>query len=178
MVFASRQEAGDRLGRLLKDAGWLGGAVLGLPRGGVIVADRVARCLGWPLGVVNVRKIGHPRHREFAVGALAENDVLLLDSSALESKSVIWAELDDVIQEEKIRLRQNQSRFHLGAPLELAGRTVLVVDDGLATGATAEAAVVAGRKQAPLRIIMAVPVASARAIARLETVAGTVRALH
>src|SRR6185503_4818363 len=140
MVFVSRQEAGRKLADYLCEHNVQADLVLGLPRGGVIVAAEVARILRLPLDVVVVRKIGHPRHREFAVGAIAEGDVVILDQKAIEKTSVDPHELRQVIDEELERLRVYQQRFEVAGPIELEGKAALVVDDGLATGATTEAA--------------------------------------
>ena len=86
--------------------------MLGLPRGGVVVAAGVARALNLPLDVLIVRKIGHPWQREFAVGALAEHDVVLLDERVIGTNAVLRAELEEIIQEEKERLRRYQATFH------------------------------------------------------------------
>src|SRR5438876_2799317 len=104
MEFASRVEAGHRLGLLLRDLGVEVDLVLGLPRGGVVVAAEVARVLQRPLDVLVVRKIGHPWHREFAVGALAENDVVLLDGYANGKNVLIADDLREIIAEETARL--------------------------------------------------------------------------
>ena len=177
MEFASRLEAGYRLGGLLRDTGVEVDLVLGLPRGGVVVAAEVARVLQRPLDVLVVRKIGHPWHREFAVGALAEPDVLILDEGSLGRNPVGRALLEEVIAEETERLGQYRRQFHRGGTPDLAGKSVLLVDDGLATGATTEAAVAAARKQKAREVIVATPVASASAMARLKNVADEVKAL-
>ena len=151
--------------------------VLGLPRGGVVVAAEVARVLQRPLDVLVVRKIGHPRHREFAVGALAEPDVVILDEGSLGRNPIGRSQLDEVIAEETERLGQYRKQFHRGGTPDLAGKSVLLVDDGLATGATTEAAVAAARRQNARKVIVATPVASAGAMHRLKRVADEVRAL-
>jgi putative phosphoribosyl transferase len=176
--FASREDAGLKLGRLLQAQGVRADLVLGLPRGGVVVAAAVAQALRLPLDVLLVRKIGHPWHREFAVGALAENGVLLLDQASVGPNPVVQAELEAIIREEQERLRSYQARFHpVGAPA-LEGKTVLLVDDGLATGATTEAAVKSVRKQNARTILVAAPVASTHAVQRLAGVADEVRVLQ
>ena len=148
--------------------------VLGLPRGGVVVAAEVARALQRPLDVLIVRKIGHPWQREFAVGALAEPDVVIFDESFKWKNPLARAELDDVIAEEKERLREYRSHFHRTAVPVLEGKKVLLVDDGLATGATAEAAVLSAKQQGAKRVIIAAPVASTHAVERLRRVADDV----
>ena len=149
--------------------------VLGLPRGGVIVAAEAARALHLPLDVLIVRKIGHPFHREFAVGALAEHDVLVLDKGGVGNSPLMRVELEEIIEEEKERLRSYQARFHPEGSSNLAGKTVVLVNDGIATGATTEAAVLSVRKQRARRVVVAAPVASTGAVARLARVADDVQ---
>jgi predicted phosphoribosyltransferase len=177
LIFASREDAGERLGLGLQEQGVRADLVLGLPRGGVVVAAGVAHALHLPLGVLIVRKIGHPRHREFAVGALAEGGVIVLDEEVIGQDLVIRAELQEVIQEEKKRLRAYQTRFHPHGAPGLKDKLVLLVDDGLATGATTEAAVLSARKQNARAIVVAAPVASTHALDRLARIADEVRVL-
>src|SRR5215468_3831848 len=139
-MFASREDAGRKLGHFLEGEGIAVDLVLGLPRGGVVVAAEVASILQVPLDVLIVRKIGHPWHREFAVGALAEGDVVVLDERSIGSNPLIRAELEEIIHEERERLRSYQTKFHRTGVPALADKVVLLVDDGLATGATTEAA--------------------------------------
>lgn len=176
-MFVSREDAGRRLGWRLKELGTQADLVLGLPRGGVVVAAEVARLLGLPLDVLIVRKVGHPLHREFAVGALAESDVVVFDERVIGTSPLIRAELDQVVEEENERLRSYEARFHRGQTRDLRGKSVLLVDDGLATGATAEAAVLSARKQGARRSIVAAPVASSTAVERLQRVADEIIAL-
>jgi len=176
-MFASRAEAGRRLGQLLRDEGVEIDLVLGLPRGGVIVAGEVARELARPLDVLIVRKIGHPMHREFAVGALAEPDVVILDEESLGRNPLVRAQLEGVIAEEAGRLTEYRAKFHGGGVPELGGKAILLVDDGLATGATTAAAVLAIKKRGAAKIIVATPVASVGAFERLEHAADEVKAL-
>ncbi len=177
MTFATRAEAGQRLGEHLTRMGVRADLVLGLPRGGVVVAAEVARTLQLPLDVVIVRKIGHPWHREFAVGALAEGGVLMLSERVAGKRRTAGADLHAVIAEEEERLREYQARFGRVVRPERTGKTVIVVDDGLATGATAEVAVKAVRAQGAQKVILAVPVASADGVDRLAPVADEVIAL-
>jgi len=175
--FASRQDAGRRLGEFLRAHGMEAGLVLGLPRGGAVVAAAVARCLGRPLDVLVVRKIGHPWQREFAVGALAEPDVVIFNEASGLEIPVARAQLDQVVAEETARLQAGCRQFHPAGAPALDGRTVLLVDDGLATGATVEAAVLSARRRHAQRILVAAPVASTSAVKRLACVADEVVAL-
>jgi len=176
-MFASREDAGRRLGYFLKDEGMKADLVLGLPRGGVVVAAEVAHILNRPLDTWIVRKIGHPLHREFAIGALAENGVVVLDEAIVQRNPLIRSDLAEIIREEKERLRAYMAKFHREHPPDVSGKSVLLVDDGLATGATTEAAVLSVRKQNAKLIVVAAPVASTNAVERMQRVADHVQAL-
>ena len=168
MSFASREHAGQMLGRHLMSEGVEVDIVVGLPRGGIIVAAEVSHVLQRPLEVLVVRKIGHPLHREFAVGALAENDVVQIDESLVDGNETTRAKLTEVIAEEQKRLQRYQLEFHQNHKVEFDGKIVLIVDDGLATGATMEVAVLSARKQGARKVLVASPVGSRTAILRLE----------
>ena len=174
MEFASRQDAGRRLGYRLQELAVKVDLVAGLPRGGVVVAAEVANILQRPLDVLVVRKIGHPWHREFAVGALAEDGVVILDREVIASSPLPCADLEAVIAEETARLRQYRLKFREDRQTHFTDASVLVVDDGLATGATAEAAVRSARGKGARRIILAAPVAATSALHRLARVADQV----
>lgn len=176
VTFPSREQAGRELGYELARRGVQPDVILGLPRGGVVVAAEVSRVLQRPLDVLVVRKIGHPRYREFAVGALAENGVVLLDNAAMRDTHVVRSDLDEVIAEESERLQDYLVKFHRDHH-DLSGKTVLIVDDGLATGATTEAAVVSAKNQKAAHVIVAVPCASPQAVDRLRAVADQVISL-
>src|SRR5438067_12146297 len=111
-MFASREDAGRQLADALKHDGIKADLVLGLPRGGVVVAAEVAHALQLPLDVVVVRKIGHPLQREFAVGALAQNGVVVLDEPVIARNPISRADLDEVVEEETAWLRAYEARFH------------------------------------------------------------------
>ncbi len=171
MEFESRADAGQKLGQALLHRGVKADVTLGLPRGGVIVAAEVAPALQTPLNVLLVRKIGHPHFREFAVGALAEADTVVLDRTQVKGLALQPQELDAVIAEESARLQTYRQKFGHRGEHRLAGQTVIVIDDGLATGATLEAAVHSARKQGAQRIIAAVPVSSVGGAKRISAVA-------
>ena len=177
MAFASRQAAGVSLGNYLHDQGLQPGIVLGLPRGGVVVAAEVARRLDTPLDVLVVRKIGHPRHREFAVGAIAEPDIVILDQTAIERTHVHPDELRQIINEEQQRLHDYQTAFERNQPPDITGKRVLIVDDGLATGSTMEVAVKSAHQRNAAEVSVAVPVASSSAFERIQAAGAHVYAL-
>jgi predicted phosphoribosyltransferase len=171
--FADRRAAGRALGaelaERLADAGDV--VVLGLPRGGVIVAAEVAAALSAPLDVVSVRKLGLPWQPELAMGAIAAagDAVEAVRTEVVLAKADVDAEtFDRVRQRELAELRRREAAYRDGrTPVPLAGRTVVVVDDGLATGSTMRAAVAAVRRSEPARVVVAVPVGSPNACAAL-----------
>ena len=149
--------------------------VLALPRGGVPVGYEIARALDGSLGVFIVRKIGVPGHREVAMGALASGGIQVLDGDLIRRLRIPPHAVDAVIAEETRELARREERYGAGhAPPVLRGRTVILVDDGLATGLTMRAAVQSARKQQPGRIVVAVPVGARDAVTMLETEADEV----
>ncbi|MBL1378480.1 phosphoribosyltransferase [Zobellella iuensis] len=171
--FLHRRAAGQALARALQHyQGHPGLLVLGLPRGGVPVAYEVAKALGAPLDVLLVRKLGHPHHEELAMGAIASGDILVWNPKILGAGGIDQAQIERVIRRERAELERREQAYR-GAtpPLALTGATVLLVDDGLATGATMEAAVRAVKSQRPARLVVAVPVSSLEARARIRALA-------
>lgn len=157
-IFEDRLHAGRVLAeRLAHLQGHEGLLVLALPRGGVPVAFEVARALHAELDVFIVRKLGYPGHEEYAMGAIASGGVRVMNADP--GIAVSQREIESVVLREQAELVRRE-RLYRGErpPVEVAGRTVIVVDDGLATGATMRAAVAAIRKQGPGRLIVAVPV--------------------
>ena len=135
--------------------------VLALPRGGVPVGYEVARALGAPLDVFVVRKLGIPWHEELAMGAIASGGVRVLDRELIRAAHVTERELERVIASEEAELARREQRYRGDRPFpNVAGKTVILVDDGLATGATMRAAVEALRADGPASIVVAVPVAA------------------
>ncbi len=142
--------------------------VLALPRGGVPVGYEVARALGAPLDVMVVRKLGAPGQPELGIGAIAPDGTRVVDERAVETLGVTESYLERVEERERAEMARRLREFRGGLPApEFAGRTVILVDDGLATGVTAMAAVRAVRKQSPAKLVLAVPVCSSEASARL-----------
>lgn len=171
LMFASRDEAGRELARHLLKMRDQAPVVLALPRGGVPVAARVAEALNAPLDLMLVRKIGVPGHRELAVGAIAgaEGQTMVTNPAVAAMEGLNERDIDQLADAERAELRRRQALYLNGrAPVALGGRTVILVDDGIATGATAKAALLAIRKAAPKRIVLAVPVASDDAVADLR----------
>ncbi|MGA2320524.1 MAG: phosphoribosyltransferase family protein [Solirubrobacteraceae bacterium] len=165
MRFADRHDAGRRLAALLGDFRREDPVVVGIPRGGVPVAAEVARALGAPLDVVVVRKIGAPANPEYAIGAVAEGDVSIISHEVVRGLDVGTAELEAILRRAQGELAERLARFRAGRPpLAVAGRTVLLVDDGLATGRSAHAAARSLRERGASRVILAVPVAAPESV--------------
>ena len=153
--------------------------VLALPRGGVPVAAAVVRELQLPLDIFPVRKIGAPGQREFAIGAVAGSSVLVLNDPAIASMNISQDTLNEIVADEREELRRREQLYRGDrSPLMLMGWTVILVDDGLATGYTMLAAIRAVRSQSPKRIVVAVPVAPPSTTGRLCAEADEVVCVH
>lgn len=176
MQFSNRRDAGRQLAaKLAEYADDANVLVLGLPRGGVPVAYEVARALHAPLDVFLVRKLGVPGHRELAMGAIASGGLRVVNSDVVEALGIVPSAVESVATSELVELERRQSAYRGNAPLpKLSGRTVIVVDDGMATGSTMRAGVGALRQSNPARIIVAVPVAAAETVRRLREDADSV----
>lgn len=171
--FRDRRDAGRQLAATLQSmAGAPGVLVLALPRGGVPVAYEVALALGAPLDLLLVRKLGVPGHEELAMGAIAEGGVRVLNREVIEPLRISQRVIEQVATSEKAELAR-RARLYRGdaPPPDLHGRTVLLVDDGLATGATMAAAVAGVRARGPFRIVVAVPVAARETVERMREIA-------
>ena len=178
-LFKNREDAGRQLAGLLSEYGRRSDVlVLGLPRGGVPVAAEVARALGAPVDVFLVRKLGVPGQPELAMGAIAEGGVRVLTQDLIAQLGIPAAAIDQVAAHERLELERRE-RLYRGDRQRPAvrDRTVLVIDDGLATGATMEAAVVALKSLHPAAVVVAVPVGAHDTCRRLARIADRVVAV-
>jgi predicted phosphoribosyltransferase len=167
-MFIDRTDAGKRLGEALEYCRGRPAVVYGLPRGGVVVAARVARFLDAPLDLIVVRKIGHPLSPEYAIGAVTTDGEVVLNDAETATLDPHW-----LTEETASQLREAVRRRDLflkgRKPVKAQGKTAILVDDGIATGFTIEAAIRQLRKLRPAEVILAVPVAPADMIGKLRT---------
>jgi len=177
VIFEDRIDAGERLAEALKEYAGPDTVVLGIPRGGVIVAEVVARTLGVPLDVVVPRKVGAPGNPELGLGAVAPG-VRVLDPWLIERLGVTEEYLErEIAAEEAETIRRLRVYRDDRPPLELTGKTAIVIDDGVATGGTAVAAIRWARAQGAGKVVLAVPVAPPQTMERLRREADEVVAL-
>ena len=170
MVFSNRTEAGRLLAKsLARYAKRNDVVVLGIPRGGVPVAREVAECLQAPLDIFVLRKLGVPGHEELAFGAIASGGVRFLDAEIIEGLGISDAAIELITERERKELERREAAYRgTRPPLRLEGRTVIVVDDGIATGSSMKAGIKALRELKPARLVIAVPVAPASTCERLR----------
>ncbi len=167
-VFTDRAEAGARLAEALAEFAGSDVVILSIPRGGVLVGEVVARALGAPLDVVVPRKIGAPGNPELGIGAVAPG-VRVLDERTIVALHVAPAYLDREIEAQEQEIERRQHAYRAGRPpLDVAGRIAIVVDDGIATGGTAAAALRWARSRGAAEVVLAVPVAPSQSLARLR----------
>jgi predicted phosphoribosyltransferase len=168
--FGDRREAGRELARLLPASARSGDVVvLALPRGGVPVAFEIAQALGAPLDVFLVRKLGTPGHPELAMGAIASGGIRVLNDEVVDYLNIPRELIDAVAEREQAELERREAAYRKGRPMpSLRNRTVILVDDGLATGSTMKAAVEAVKHEQPTRVIVAVPVGAPETCQALE----------
>jgi putative phosphoribosyl transferase len=174
--FADRAAAGQVLAeKLAAYAGQDDVIVLALPRGGVPVAYEVALALRVPLDVFLVRKLGAPGHEELAMGAIASGDVVVMNDEVIKSMKVSDEVVEATIAGQRLELARRESAYRGDrSPIDVAGRTVILIDDGLATGSTMRAAVTALRRQHPERIVVAVPIGAPSTCAEFRSIADEV----
>lgn len=167
MYYADRVDAGKQLATRLQRFAGSGSVVLALPRGGVVLGAEVAKSLHSPLGLVIARKISHPAAPEYAIGAMAENDKPIFDEQEAIMIDEDW--LDQAIDYTRSVINKRRALYYGYdfTPPAVKGKTAIIVDDGIATGLTVEAAIRYVRRQQPSRLVVAVPVAQADSIRRL-----------
>jgi predicted phosphoribosyltransferase len=177
--FRNRIDAGTQLASHLEAIGLERPIVLGLPRGGIPVAWVIAKRLGAPLDVFVAHKVGAPGHEELGIGAVAEGSTGVVVTDAVTQLGISPAQLESLVGLARADVERRVVAYRGARPLpDLAGRDVLVVDDGLATGATAEAALRALRQHKPQRLVLAVPVGAAEAIERLGPLTDQIVCVH
>ncbi|MGA1145711.1 MAG: phosphoribosyltransferase [Candidatus Nanopelagicales bacterium] len=178
-MFTDRSDAGEHLAQAVTALNVASPVVLALPRGGLPVGRAVARALGADLDVLIVRKIGAPHNPEFAIGAVGEGGVVVLDASSIEQLHIDPVLRDRLITEATAEIDRRVDSYRGGRSIQdLSGRTAVIVDDGLATGATAEAAVNVVRALGSARIVLAVPTGARSAVERLSAVCDDVVCLE
>jgi putative phosphoribosyl transferase len=178
MVFADRVDAGRRLAERLGDLAGGDTVVLGLPRGGVPVAAEVAEALGAALDVLVVGKVGVPGHEELALAAVADDGQVALNPNVMAAVGMTDADVEELARRHAAALAHRADELRGGVPaLPIEGRTVVVVDDGMATGATMRVAVDVVRRRDPDRVVVGVPVASPEACVAVADTADRVECL-
>ncbi|MFZ0492910.1 MAG: phosphoribosyltransferase family protein [Acidimicrobiia bacterium] len=162
-MFRDRRDAGAKLASELRSTS--PSVVVGLPRGGVVVAAEVAKTLGMPLDIVLVRKLGAPEEPELGIGAIAEGGIEVLNTGLIELLGITVAALDRERERQRRELERRSRLYRFGRePLEVAGRRVILIDDGLATGVTATAAARSLRARGASPLVLAVPVGAPPAV--------------
>ncbi len=170
MIFKDRQDAGRQLAKALsqykkqKDT-----IVIGLPRGGVVLAYEVAKALSLPLDITCPRKIGAPLNPEFAIGAITETGEGIFNESVIATLGISPSYLQKTIEKEKIEAQKRLDKFRDGKPpRNFQGKTLIIVDDGLATGSTMKAAILSMRTVGAEKIVMAVPIAPPKTLQEIS----------
>jgi len=168
-LFKDREEAGRKLAHALAEFVGRRAVVLGMPRGGVVVASEVAQALDAPLDIVVTRKIGAPGEPEFALGAVTQEEDVLVDRQAAESVGASDEYLQEEVRRKKSEVRERMRSLRGDRPYpNLEGKTVIIVDDGIATGNSMRAAVQSVRRRGPKDVVVAVPVAPSEAVAEIS----------
>ena len=179
MIFTNRAEAGKRLAGLLLPLRNKTPIILGLPRGGVPVALEVARELHCPLDLIIVRKLGVPWQPELAFGAVGEGGELILNHLIITELGISKVDQERIIGQERKVISERQRQYRGGrAALDLTDRCAVIVDDGIATGATVEVACMEARKRGASEVVVACPVASRQAVEHLSTIADRCSVVH
>jgi putative phosphoribosyl transferase len=178
-MFSDRADAGRRLAARLDHLRGRSPVVLGLPRGGIPVAAEIAAVLGAPLDVIVVRKLGVPSQPELAMGAVGEDAVIVLNDIVVRRARVSDVQLQEIERRERAVVASRAASLRAGRPrVELRDRLVVIVDDGLATGATARAAIEVARAHGAARVVLAIPVAPPDTVAQMRHIADDVVCLE
>lgn len=178
-MFTTRQQAGVELARALTRFADPTPVVLALPRGGVPLGRVVAKALGAPLDVLVVRKLGAPHNPEFAIGAVGEGGAVVLDQTSIVALDLSDVIVDRLISEARSEIEHRVDTYrHGNAVIDVVNRVVIIVDDGLATGATAEAAVTVVQHLGAAQVVLAVPTGSRQAVDRLGAICDEVVCLE
>jgi len=168
-LFRNREDAGRRLARELEEFRGRRVVVLGMPRGGVVVANEVAAALDAPLDIVVTRKIGAPGEPEFALGAVTEEGDVIVDRRAAESVGATAEYLQDEADRQKSEVRERTKALRGDVPFpSLEGKTAIIADDGMATGNSMRAAIRSVRRRGPREVVVAVPVASHESVEEIS----------
>jgi putative phosphoribosyl transferase len=169
MIFKDRKHAGEQLASQLTEYKGRKVVVLGIPRGGVVVGEEIARALGLPLDVIVTRKIGAPGNPEFAIGAIGPNDQIVLNEEVIKSYKIPKEYLSGEIGKQGVEMERRERLFRKGkSPLDLGNKVVILTDDGIATGADVEVAIKAIKCQRPKKLILAVPVGPPETIEKFK----------
>lgn len=180
MVFKDRTQAGTMLAeKLVHYKNNAHAIILGLPRGGVVVAHEVAKILGLPLDIIVTRKIAAPGNPELALGAVAQDGSLFLNSDLIEQMGLCEEDLRETINQERDTIRRRLIAYRKGrAPLDLTGKIAILVDDGIATGATLSAAITSARALGAKKVVVAVPVAPTGSVTIFKSITDEFVCLH
>lgn len=170
MLFEDRRDAGERLSERLTKYRGAKAVVLAIPRGGVVIGDVMARALGLPLDVIITRKIGAPGNPEFAIGAVSQDGTRYLDESTISALGVSEDYIEENVAEQIAEIARRTKDYRGSNVYDLKGKTAILVDDGIATGHTAMAAVKYARKLGPSKLVFVAPVSSRSATARLAAI--------
>lgn len=178
MVFEDRSDAGKKLAAAMrKFKGKRDVLLFALPRGGVVLGAEIARSLGLPFDVIVTRKIGSPSNPEYAIGALAETGEIIWNE--VERAATDKKELDKIVKDEKAEAKRRVEKYRRGKVLpDMAGKTVIIIDDGVATGLTIRAAVAAAKAKSAKRIVIAVPHGAHESLEALRREVDEVVVLH
>jgi predicted phosphoribosyltransferase len=180
MIFSNREEAGKILGAKIKEKGYVKDCIaLGIPRGGVIVAKEVAKAINCKFDIIIPRKLRAPFNPELAFGAISSDDSLVIDKSLVSLLNISEEYIEQEKQTQLDEIKRRRIKYKKGKPFpDVKGKIVILVDDGIATGATMKAGVISIRKKEPEKVVVAVPVASPQSVEELREMADEIICLY